>query len=876
MGLLKNKGENKPYQMALFLSLLFLVLTVVISNEAYNKLKDRNAALFNLRVDIAHKAIEKRMIDYAQILKGAQGLIIMSDTVTRKEFEIYVDNLDVEESYPGVQGIGYTLLIQDDSKQQLEAKIRASGFPDFEVWPVGQRNIYSSIIYLEPFDKFNVKAFGYDMYSDSVRKEAMERARDTGKASLSGAVVLVQEGQLAVQKGFNLYLPIYKTGPAPETLEARRNQIKGFVYSPFRVNDLMNGILQSNFDDLNIRVFDGVVEDEKNRIYTKALKESSRTGLNKQVEMQQAGRTWNILYSAAAGFGYDRNLPYFLLGGGMIITVLIFFILLSFGFVQSSTRLKQAITDNATAGLIIINKGGVCTFMNPSAEKLTGYSFSEMSSKHILELFYNKDASGNKRTKNNRVIQSLFEGELKNFELALFTKSEKKVFVSINSKLIPQGSSNEAILLEIRNISQEKKAEAELKERNKSLQTLNKIGTTLSAELELRKILQIITDSCTDLTTAEFGAFFYNPANHNSGTFPLFTVSGIDQQHLAILRAPQNQAIFAPTFRREAIIRLEDISKHPEYGEITISGGNSGTFKKITSYMAVPVISRDASIIGSLVFGHSKAGRFNKKSEELVRGIAAQAAIAIDNAELFESLSSKNAELLKINNDLDNFVYTASHDLKAPVLNIEGLVYALTKALVEDRTEKINPMMEMIKKSILKFKETIQALTEVARTNRNVDDDYEYVNVEELLDDIKLSIKDILSATRAEIKADLQCTQIYLSKSNLRSVIFNLITNAIKYRSPNRKPEIFLSCIKEDQNIILEIQDNGIGIPKEHHHKIFLMFKRVHTHAEGTGIGLYLVKRIVENEGGTISVESKVEQGTKFVIRLPQKLAQHA
>src|SRR5690606_17041495 len=102
----------------------------------------------------------------------------------------------------------------------------------------------------------------------------------------------------------------------------------------------------------------------------------------------------------------DRNLPYFLLGGGIIITVLIFFILLSFGFVQSSTRLKQAITDNATAGLIIINKGGVCTFMNPSAEKLTGYSFSEMSSKHILELFYNKYASGNKRTKNNSVIQS--------------------------------------------------------------------------------------------------------------------------------------------------------------------------------------------------------------------------------------------------------------------------------------------------------------------------------------------------------------------------------------------------------------------------------------------------------------------------------------
>lgn len=875
MGIFKSRVQNEPYQLALFSSIVFLVVTMVISTEAYNKLKERNAALFDLRVAIAQKAIEKRMIDYIQILKGTQGLISMSDTVTRTEFGNYVENLHVEKNYPGVQGIGYTLFIQKDSKSEFEQTINASGFPEFKVWPSGPRALYSSILYLEPFDQVNRKAFGYDMYAEPVRKEAMERARDTGEAALSGAVVLVQEGAAFKQRGFNLYLPIFKKGTKSNTLEERRNNIKGYVYSPFRVNDLMHGILHSDFEDLNISVYDGTVASSENLLYRKSMKEDSARKLDKAVEMQLAGRNWNLIFTAASGFGQNKSFPYFLLGGGFIISVLIFFILLSFGYVKNSTHLKQVITDNATAGLFIINKSGVCTLMNPSAESLTGYSFKEMVNKHILELFYNKDASGNKKIKNNQLLQSLFDGELRDFESVLFTKSGKKIDVSINSRIIQQHSSKDSILLEIRNISREKKAEAELKERNKSLQTLNKIGTILSAELELRKLLQIITDSCTELTRAEFGAFFYNHRKEDEAAVP-FATSGVATGDLTDFAHFYKNKILLPGFDNESVMKSDDITADLRYGRHVPNEGLPEDSLKIRSYLAVPVVSRNGSIIGSLIFGHSKTARFNKKSEEIVVGVAAQAAIAIDNSQLFESLSGKNSELLKINNDLDNFVYTASHDLKAPVLNIEGLVYALTRALEENRTEKISQMMDMIKKSILKFKETIQALTEVARTNKNVDEDFEFVDVAVLLDDIKLSIKDTLLNTKAEIETDLPCNEIYLSKSNLRSVIFNLITNAIKYRSPDRQPRVFISCIKDDDNILLEVQDNGIGIPKEHLHKIFLMFKRVHTHTEGTGIGLYLVKRIVENEGGTISVESDIEWGTKFTIRLPQKVPRFA
>lgn len=869
MEMLKNKVQNKSYQLALFSFILFLVITIVISTEAYNKLNERNAAFFNLRVDFAQKAMEKRMTDYIQILKGTQGLITMSDTVTRNEFKKYVENLNVEENYPGIQGIGYTLFIRDDNKQKFEDNIRATGFPDFKVWPLGPRKIYSSIVYLEPFNRVNIKAFGYDMYADTVRKAAMRRARDTGMASLSGPIVLVQEGYKGTQKGFNLYLPIYRNGVSPKNLAERRSKIKGYVYSPFRVNDLMNGILQSNFEDLNIQVFDGTIDNLENLLYTKSTKNNSRMGLKKTVTTQQAGRTWYITFRAASGFGHDRNFPFFLFGGGFIISTLVFFILLSFGYVQKSTYLKQVITDNATAGLIIISKRGICTFMNPSAESLTGYSFSEMVNKNILELFYDKEVPENK--KSDRLIQTLYGGDIKNFESILYTKLGKKKHISINSKLIEQHASNTSILLEIRNISQEKKAESELKERNKSLQTLNKIGITLSAELELNKLLQIITDSCTELTKAEFGAFYYHQPKEDGAPLMLFTTSGKASKYFSELSTFRKTAIFRPFLSREGIFRSDDITQDTGLGKNAFKIEIPKANLQIKSYLAVPVVSRNGSVIGSLIFCHSKAGRFIEKSEEIVKGVAAQAAIAIDNSQLFESLSNKNAELLKINNDLDNFVYTASHDLKAPVLNIEGLVYALTKALQENRTEKIGQMMEMIKKSILKFKETIQALTEVARTNKNVNDDLEYINLDELVQDINFSIKDIIHDSKAIIKTVFECEEIYFSKSNLRSIIFNLVTNAIKYRSPDREARIDIYCRQEAGNTVITVKDNGIGISKEHHNKIFLMFKRVHMFAEGTGIGLYLVKRIVENEGGTIALQSEIDKGSTFTITLPIK-----
>ncbi|MEI8356752.1 MAG: CHASE domain-containing protein, partial [Deltaproteobacteria bacterium] len=205
--------------------------------------------------------ISGRLDDHARILQSGVALFNSSDTVTRGEWRIFNQAQKVEEQLPGIQGIGFSLLLTPEELTRHIQKIRSEGFPDYRVKPDGTRKIYSSIIYLEPFSGRNLRAFGYDMFSEPVRRQAMERARDTDHAALSGKVILVQETDEEVQAGTVMYVPVYRKGMPTETVEQRRAAIYGWVYSPYRMDDLMRGILAgSNFENekhLHLQLYDG-------------------------------------------------------------------------------------------------------------------------------------------------------------------------------------------------------------------------------------------------------------------------------------------------------------------------------------------------------------------------------------------------------------------------------------------------------------------------------------------------------------------------------------------------------------------------------------------------------------------------------------------
>ena len=234
-----------------------------------------------------------------------------------------------------------------------------------------------------------------------------------------------------------------------------------------------------------------------------------------------------------------------------------------------------------------------------------------------------------------------------------------------------------------------------------------------------------------------------------------------------------------------------------------------------------------------------------------------------------QKLRLKNDELTRTNTDLDNFIYTASHDLKTPISNIEALLAALLRtlppaSLEDDRTQRITDMMQQ---SVERFKRTIDNLTEVVKLQKDNSQALTEINLAEVVQEVQLDLESLIRSSGVQLTVDLaDCPAVYFSKKNLRSVVYNLLSNAIKYRSPDRVPTVLIRSQRAASHDLLIVADNGLGMEPERRDQLFGMFKRFHDHVEGTGIGLYMVKKIVENAEGTIEVSSALDEGSTFQV----------
>lgn len=236
-----------------------------------------------------------------------------------------------------------------------------------------------------------------------------------------------------------------------------------------------------------------------------------------------------------------------------------------------------------------------------------------------------------------------------------------------------------------------------------------------------------------------------------------------------------------------------------------------------------------------------------------------------------EDLMRKNKELVRINNDLDNFVYTASHDLKTPITNLEGLLHALEQDLGSEK-EKHQEILNMMSGSILNFKTVLSDLADITKL-RLSQESTEAVNVENLLEEVKANLREAINESGATVVlGQTDYKTLNYSRKNLRSILFNLLSNAVKYAHPQRAPYIKIDLVKaQNGDQLLSVTDNGLGIPENQLTKIFMMYRRAHDHVEGSGIGLYLVKRTLDNSGDTITVESELGKGAVFTVHFKPK-----
>jgi signal transduction histidine kinase len=236
-----------------------------------------------------------------------------------------------------------------------------------------------------------------------------------------------------------------------------------------------------------------------------------------------------------------------------------------------------------------------------------------------------------------------------------------------------------------------------------------------------------------------------------------------------------------------------------------------------------------------------------------------------------QMLRDNNEALTRVNVDLDNFIYTASHDLRAPITNIEGLLQALRSELPSPAAPSPNTQVEFIlnlmEDSVERFTRTIDQLTDVSKLQREHDLSTEQVHLATVVHDVLLDLEPLIRSAGAQLEVDVaDCPPVAFSEKNLRSVVYNLLSNAVKYRAPERPPLVRVRAECAEHHVLLVVQDNGLGISEAGQHKLFGMFQRLHDHVEGSGIGLYMVKRMVENAGGHIEVTSEVNVGSTFEV----------
>ncbi len=280
-------------------------------------------ARFNEIVAASAEALQRRMDAYVAKLRSTRGLFaIRAREPAFEEFRAFVSSFELPRYYPGVQGIGWAKALRPDQVAAHEAAMRAAGFAEFQVWPGGTRPLYSSIDMLEPLDWRNRRAIGYDMFSEPVRRAAMEQARDTGEVAASGKVELVQEAGAQRQAGFLMYLAVYDRPPRSDA--ERRSSLRGWVYAPFRAEDLLHGTLGPERTRVGLSVYDGDGSDPDDLLYGERVE--GRPFVTEVRHVRVGGRPWTLRYVATAAFASrtERALPGAVFAAGLAVALLLF------------------------------------------------------------------------------------------------------------------------------------------------------------------------------------------------------------------------------------------------------------------------------------------------------------------------------------------------------------------------------------------------------------------------------------------------------------------------------------------------------------------------------------------------------------------------
>jgi PAS domain S-box-containing protein len=809
--------------------------------------KNELQSYFEYRARDVKERIEQRIIGYKQILKSTRGLYNAMVNVNRSEFRTFFNSLSLDKNYPGIQGVGFSLIIPPDQIRKHITSIRKEGFSNYNILPEGKREIYTSIIYLEPFKDLNLRAFGYDMFSEPVRSKAMERARDLNETIISGKVNLVQETGKAVQAGFLIYLPIYRNGTSHTTLSDRRTNIIGWVYSPFRMGNFMEGVFSERGGDLDVEIYDGKKISNATKMYssnTHNAKHDHPATIKKMIDFD--GHEWTILinYTPQLESRLGLNPANVILIVGFSLSVLltmITYLLINKRIITISAAKErkiagdslrqlqedqQILLDNIPAWVFFKDTENRFIRVNKTFADVMGMTIDQLEGKSLFDIFPKDQA--NAFWKDD--LEVIASGTSKNKIIESMRSPKGNIWVQTDK--IPyrdeQGNITGLIGFAL-DITDRKNAEVSLLE---SHQIIEGIVNSIPVRV-FWKDMNLVFLGCNKLLAQDAG--FEDPKE---------IIGKNDFQMKWEKQAEQYQQD-----DREVIesgrpkLHIEEPQTTPDGNIITL----------LTS--KIPLLNSAGEIIGVL-------GTYVDISER-------------KQAEV--ELKKSYDQVTKINAEKDKFFSIIAHDLKSPLHGFLNLT-----ELMADKTEEFSPaeyieQSKSLNDAAVNLYKLLENLLEWAQIQKGS------INFTPKELDLSLMVSQSIDTIKQRalqkgiiIINEVDSSQkVYADGKMISTVLRNLLSNAVKFTRTGGSV-VVKSKHTENETIEVSVADNGVGIAENDVKRLFKIEEKVSSQGTdgelSTGLGLLLCKEFVEKHGGKIWAESKLNIGSTFYFTMPKKV----
>ncbi|MDP3265459.1 MAG: CHASE domain-containing protein [Sulfuricurvum sp.] len=813
----KNSFINK-YNL-LFVLLVSIIIATVVWSLSKTYFEERTQALFEIRVNTNIVQIEKRIMTYEQVLRSGVAFFQGSGHVSSEEWHRFIQTLEIDKNYPGMQGMGFSLMIAPSDIRRVEQDMRMNGYPSFTIKPKGKRDQYSAILYLEPHDPRNLKALGYDMYSNTKRQEAMMRARDTGAPCASGPVKLLQEIDTDIQPGILLYLPLYKTGNKTDTIKEKRQSLVGFIYSPFRMRNLLNTIVLKD-DAVDFEVYDGDKKFKKNYLYSTFEHKSYVSKYQARRTLLVGGRKWDIYFYSTPEFdtSTDNKYPLLFTFFGVFFYLILFMIIASLIQSQKIVHIKtsqlernqlwlNSLLKAATDGIHLLDSDGnlieysisfidALGYSHEEAQNLTIFDFeAQLSKQDIIDMMASVTAypiayETRLRCKNGTV----FDVEITTRELIL----DGKRFLYASS----------------RDITDRKNVEKTLHENKVFYETVFSSVHEAILILDNNKIVD-----CNDMAVQLFELTKENLIGINV----LDTVWKIECDDAVFGSHLDAACLGKPVLARCSLV-IEGVNKKIKNIEIVLS-------------------------------------EFGKNEGKLI-WIARDITQQLEEEKLFR-MQTRQAQM-------GEMVSMIAHQWRQPLAIINAITAQLRiqEAMKEESDMLLSEKLMKIEQQSNHLSQTISDYRDFFRPDKPK----EFLTLSSILNDSLDLIDYALKSNGIKVtKLILNDLNIFTYRNEVLQVLIALLKNSMDAFIENNIHDgnITLTVDQDDKYGIITILDNAGGINDEVMSRLFTPYFTTKNNGLGTGLGLYMSKTIIEEHCEGILTVFSEGVDTIFTIKLP-------